>query len=282
MGETSKLVCFFLILCFVTHGTKGVSVDGSAQLDKHWDILILTQSWPPAVCIFVENEDKKCDIPSNITSWIIHGLWPTLTGTEGPNYCNNSWKFDINEVKTLRPKLDWNWPASSKGETVNDFWAHEWDKHGTCAAELPALNTEMAYFNTTLGLHFHYNISKILMESGIIPIDDRAYKAEDILDVLKKNLGFYPSISCVKDKNTEKYYLEQVEICLTKTFQLTDCSSHTSAQHLPSLHDLLFRSELLPGTGRSEAVGLEGYIHDCNSPEVYYKPLPPTKSMLRV
>ncbi len=28
----------------------------------------------------------------------------------------------------------------------NSLWTHEWEKHGTCAAQLPALSSEEKYF----------------------------------------------------------------------------------------------------------------------------------------
>lgn len=42
-----------------------------------------------------------------------------------------------------------DWPSLSGKDTA--FWAHEWDKHGTCAA--PVLSGEKDFFTATLDLH---------------------------------------------------------------------------------------------------------------------------------
>jgi len=47
------------------------------------------------------------------------------------------------------PLMEQDWP-SYYGPN-EEFWAHEWEKHGTCAEDV--FPTQLAYFNTTLALH---------------------------------------------------------------------------------------------------------------------------------
>ncbi|KAK7103738.1 hypothetical protein V1264_018581 [Littorina saxatilis] len=232
----------------------------------------LTQSWPPAVCIYLQNEKKKCDISSNITSWVIHGLWPTQTGTECPNFCRDDWKFNLTQVQALRPRLDFNWPSIDFDGKPEYSWTHEWEKHGTCGATLPAIKDELDYFNVTLGLHEHFNLSLILQKSGMNPSAKNAYKAKDFMTAFKKGLGVAPSVTCVKDKEDEKFYIEQVEICLNKDFKPIDCQSYQSAP----VEDLLFKPESWLQGGRVDEGVLRDVLIDCGSDSdvVYYKPMP--------
>ncbi|KAK7504316.1 hypothetical protein BaRGS_00004620 [Batillaria attramentaria] len=243
-------------------GACALSVKNEPTKMEPFDILKLTQSWPPAVCIFIEKEEKKCNISSEVKSWVVHGLWPTKQGTEGPNFCNDTWKFDVTKVEALRPKLDYNWPSITFDEKPEDTWKHEWEKHGTCGTSLPALKDEFNYFNTTLGLHYHFDLQ-----------NDRTYQPEDVLTILKDGLGVYPSITCVEEKGTKTFYIEQVELCLDKTFQPVNCDKTRSTPHqLPATkqgNSLLFQSEKFLG-----GFQLQDYLIDCPKSGVYYKPLP--------
>ncbi|XP_076441681.1 ribonuclease Oy-like [Babylonia areolata] len=263
-GETTKLVfVFFIIFCLKFGHSRVIP-----KADEFWDTLILTRSWAPATCLMLENEGRKCEV-SNFNSWVIHGLWPTKRGTEGPNYCNDTWKFDINKVESLLPRMKQTWPSIAEDEKPEDTWKHEWEKHGTCGTSLPALKDEVHYFNVTMNLHAHYNLSLTLKNGNIVPADDRTYKATDVLEALHQELGVYPNIACVRDKKNGKFYLEQIEMCMTKEFQLADCASHSSQE---AGHELLFQSETIHGT-RKRPSARGSHITECGSDEIYYKPM---------
>jgi hypothetical protein len=50
-----------------------------------------------------------------------------------------------------------------------DFWAHEYEKHGTCAEQVPALSTELKFFQGTLALAQKYELVSMLSTQGIKP-----------------------------------------------------------------------------------------------------------------
>ena len=53
------------------------------------------------------------------------------------------------QIKSVRPLMEQDWPSLYG---LNEkFWAHEWEKHGTCAED--DFPTQLDYFNTTLALH---------------------------------------------------------------------------------------------------------------------------------
>ena len=85
--------------------------------------------------------------------WGIHGLWPQYTENSYPSFCRDV-TFDINELRTILPDLQKYWYST---ESPNqDFWEHEWKKHGSCMFQ--EMN-ELQYFSKTLEL-FHYVYNK--------------------------------------------------------------------------------------------------------------------------
>ena len=79
--------------------------------------------------------------------WHIHGLWPQYDNYNYPSFCNRTIDFDIKKIETLLDKLNKEW-YSDKGKN-EEFWKHEWLKHGTCM-----FNTcnEYDYFKKALDL----------------------------------------------------------------------------------------------------------------------------------
>lgn len=46
---------------------------------------------------------------------------------------------------------------------------HEWEKHGTCAASLPILDSQKKYFSETLELYHHVDLNGYVNElSGLL------------------------------------------------------------------------------------------------------------------
>ena len=77
-------------------------------------------------------------VKDSATQWTIHGIWPTTNNQIGPLYCNRTDKFDPEKIRDLLPELRLKWTdvRAGGGDEFN-FWRHEWEKHGTCAEQLP-------------------------------------------------------------------------------------------------------------------------------------------------
>lgn len=57
--------------------------------------------------------------------------------------------------------------SSNTTHKKESIWVHEWEKHGTCAVTLPALNSEFKYFNQGIEWSEKYNMKDILENNGI-------------------------------------------------------------------------------------------------------------------
>ncbi|KAL8567682.1 hypothetical protein ACOMHN_008990 [Nucella lapillus] len=258
--RTKMVISFVLVLSFML----GVS---RAHVKEKWDTLILTQSWPPGECVFFES---RCRIPSVVKTWVIHGLWPTLKGTVGPNYCNKSWEFDIQNVKSLEPKLLSSWPSIDEKEQSQHVWCHEWDKHGTCGSSLAAITDQWHYFNVTLGLHYRFDMATILASGKVVPSNDQSYSYSQVREAVHGKTGSNPNLLCVKNRSDGKCYLEQIELCMTPTFEPVDCVPHATRRQT-----LLFRSK--DKCRLSTPVLTSSEDCNCQKEDIYYKPMPSCK-----
>merc|ERR1712238_632438 len=67
---------------------------------------------------------QKCKGSNTVT---LHGLWP-----QWKESCSNS--FDESEVSGVEDQLKEYWLSCPEyGGDNNDFWSHEWKKHGSCS-----------------------------------------------------------------------------------------------------------------------------------------------------
>ncbi|XP_050668772.1 ribonuclease Oy [Leptidea sinapis] len=191
---------------------------------KHdFDLLIFTQNWPETTCKEWKKMDPthKCAMPRKTDAWSIHGIWPTKLGTIGPSFCNRTWMFDPEKIRPIEDELEEEWTNVFNGTSVYSLWAHEWAKHGTCAAVLEPLNSEYKYFS--MGLHWlgKYSMANILRNENIVPSNTEEYHINDINNAIIKELGTDPAIECrIMDGES---YLSEIRICFTKDLQLSHC-----------------------------------------------------------
>lgn len=160
-------------------------------------------------------------MPSPKEIWTIHGIWPTKLHTIGPAFCNKSATFDFKTLAPIESQLEQFWLNIEKGTPLDSLWRHEWQKHGTCAAQLPQLDTENKYFGQGLAWIQQYSMSSLLSQANIYP--GSAYPLDQFSKALRLMLNTTPAIGCVKDHATGTEYLFEIKICFGKDFKLTDC-----------------------------------------------------------
>ncbi|KAL6040881.1 hypothetical protein STEG23_037857 [Scotinomys teguina] len=112
-------------------------------------------------------------------------------------------------------------PSSNRSR----FWKHEWDKHGTCAAQLDALNSEKKYFGKSLDLYKQLDLNSVLLKFGIKP-SINYYQLADFKDALTRIYGVVPKIQCLlPEQGEEVQTVGQIELCFTKEdFHLRNCT----------------------------------------------------------
>jgi ribonuclease T2 len=121
---------------------------------------------------------------------------PTKLGERGPEYCNVSLHFNKTELEPIEQELKQYWTNIHNGNLYT-LWKHEWRRHGTCAAALPAFDKESKYFGQGLKWIKQYDMANILGMSGIQP--NNRYTAEDVWNAVKGSLGKNPAVQCTVD-----------------------------------------------------------------------------------
>lgn len=113
------------------------------------------------------------------------------------------------------------------------MWSHEWNKHGTCAAQLSELDDENKYFSKGLSWLREYEMSYLLEQEGITPGSD--YSVIHIYKSLKKALKKNMAIECIYDGHSQISYLFEIRICFDKNLDLTDCDGIVSERDVIGL-----------------------------------------------
>lgn len=195
-------------------------MDDSWVLRKHaeWNKLILVHQWPVTVCKMAE---KQCEQLPNY--WTLHGLWPDKS-----EMCNDSWPFDLSNIQDLLEDMNKWWP-NILHPNCSYFWKHEWIKHGTCAASLSCLDSQHKYFSKVLDLYSSVDLNSVLEKYGIKP--SKTYKVKEIKDAVFNAFGIIPKIQCLPPQQSEDLQtLGQIEICLTKDFNMENCTKTEEIQ----------------------------------------------------
>ncbi|KAH9964278.1 base non-specific acid ribonuclease [Russula dissimulans] len=168
-------------------------------------------------------------------SWTIHGLWA--------DNCDGSFNSDCDPSRDYR-----NIPELLRSQGADDtlsfmerywvdehgrneqFWEHEWSKHGTCYSTLqpsclppdsPRGAEAVAFFKQVVALFKTLPTYQWLREQGITPSHTRTYTLEELTDALQTASGFIPEIAC------KGHLIDEVSWYFYLTGSLLDSGSFT-------------------------------------------------------
>ncbi|XP_031259045.1 ribonuclease 2 [Pistacia vera] len=196
---------------------------------REFDYFNLALQWPGTVCRrtrYCCSSNACCRGSNSPTEFTIHGLWPDYNDGTWPACCKRS-NFDEKEISTLLGALEKYWPSLSCGSSSTcysgkgSFWAHEWEKHGTCSS--PVTGDEYSYFLTTLNVYFKYNVTKVLNEAGYFPSNTEKYPRGGIVSAIQNAFHTTPKLVCSKGA------VEELHLCFYKDFKLRDCAASKSS-----------------------------------------------------
>ncbi|GMY33704.1 ribonuclease 2 [Fagus crenata] len=221
---STQTILFLLSLQFVLI----VSEDNG---QREFDYFALALQWPGTVCQRTRHccSSNACCRRSNApTEFTIHGLWPDYNDGTWPACCSKS-NFDEKKISTLHDALEKYWPSLSCGSsstchgTKGPFWAHEWEKHGTCS--FPVIQDEYSYFLTVLNVYFKYNVTQVLEAAGYIPSNTEKYPLGGIVSAIENAFHTTPLLVCSKGS------VEELRLCFYKDFKPRDCVVGSSSQN---------------------------------------------------
>ncbi|OJJ50253.1 hypothetical protein ASPZODRAFT_59078 [Penicilliopsis zonata CBS 506.65] len=179
-------------------------------------------------------------------SWTIHGLWPDYCDGDYGEYCDYSPEYD--DVETLLEEqgltdlltyMETYWVSDD--ETAAEFWAHEWNAHGTCINTIePSCYTDYTtgeevgdFFQQVVTLFKGLDTYTALANAGITPSDTETYTAAEIQAALADIHGGYEVTLLCSDNKLESiyYYFNVYGSAVNGTYEPTtplessDCSS---------------------------------------------------------
>ncbi|XP_011071277.1 ribonuclease 1-like [Sesamum indicum] len=176
--------------------------------------------WPGSYC----DSKQSCCYPKTgkpASDFSIHGLWPNYNDGSYPSNCDPENQFDPSKISDLSRRMQTDWPslACPSSDSLS-FWAHEWDKHGTCSQSVLGQHD---YFATALNLKQQLNLLQILGDAGIEP-NGGVYSLSSIKDAIKGGSGYEAWIECNMDIQSGNRQLYQVYMCLdASASNIIDC-----------------------------------------------------------
>mmetsp|Transcript_17020 Transcript_17020/g.32908 ORF Transcript_17020/g.32908 Transcript_17020/m.32908 type:complete len:270 (-) Transcript_17020:201-1010(-) len=210
----SLLLVVLLAVLSITNGAR-IPKPNNQELeptgenaDQSWDFLLFVVSWEPQLCAMQERR-HKCQVPHE--AWGIHGLWPNRNDTTYPQYCKPQPRFEEAEISVLEGKLDRYWPNAFVDTKHDNFWKHEYEKHGSCAKSSPLLAKELDYFQAAITLRETVDVGAVLVAGGVSPSSTARYSEDQIRTAIANAVGVEPWVQCSGGA------LSQIGFCVSKT-----------------------------------------------------------------
>ncbi|CAH8497648.1 unnamed protein product [Schistosoma rodhaini] len=186
--------------------------------ERQWDHFVFSLEWPPTYCFI-----QTCKLPYSINDFNIHGLWPSIWPHIEPKNCSNRTPFRIELIKPIYNDLQKQWANLIDFDNPEDFWKHEWSKHGVCAiSDHPFISNELDYFNISLAIKSKVNLLSRLESVSITPNNLVTLKRDMLLDQLKNLFSVNVLIYCSLRKH-EPGRLSEIRICLNPSLEFIDC-----------------------------------------------------------
>tara|TARA_R110000772_G_scaffold111558_2_gene215530 strand:+ start:173 stop:934 length:762 start_codon:yes stop_codon:yes gene_type:complete len=169
----------------------------------------LAMSWSPEFCRLRKDDRRhktQCSGDDGSFDFILHGLWPDAQGTNYPQWCR--------PAKALPPaivKRNFCMIPSTR------LMSNEWAKHGTCMTKRPET---------------YFRISRIMFGAVAFPDMDRLSRKPLTVGTLRNafaaaNDGLGPDM--MRMKINRRGWLEEVRLCLSKSFRPQRCPGHMKA-----------------------------------------------------
>lgn len=172
--------------------------------DVSFDYLMLVLQWPPGVALQRGMDPVRAN--AHQQAFTLHGLWPSreYDNATYPQACSMVDFEPISDAKLLASMQE-HWPSFQLGGSNDVFWAHEWEKHGTC---IEGMN-QTGYFTKTLDKRQEF-VAKY--QAGFLAKFPPSPTAEYVLADVISYLGGGVVVSC----NRNGSEVLELTVCLDK------------------------------------------------------------------
>ena len=115
---------------------------------QDYDSYVMAVQWSNGYCKVNSCGNKADHVYKN--KMTIHGLWPSLKSGKYLNQCTNGVSI-VDDGSPLFVEMRQYWPSFAKSN--EDFWEHEYNKHGYCMVETKRWEGYGDYFSFVIDLH---------------------------------------------------------------------------------------------------------------------------------
>ena len=183
---------------------------------------MLNLQWPRTFVMNNPRGDEEAQRTHKATHgylFTIHGLWPQLNGY-GPTHCNHTETFDLRTVEAI-PNI-WRYWTSFAMRTPN-FWNYEWQKHGTCAANLEKLSTLKAYFQFSVdrAMEFDQNVYQRLGDD-FSPSNNKSISAGRFKNSIENLHAYRVDLRCRYGR------ISDIRLCYDLELRPIDCEKSSN------------------------------------------------------
>jgi len=190
---------------------------GCTTSDTHFDYLLLVTQWPAT------QPSASWPAGADVSDFTLHGLWPSRTGADVNTYpCTcTSEQFSDSKVASVMDQMKAHWPSYTGNN--DQFWSHEWSKHGTCCDKTAGLSDQLSFFTQALKFREQAGLLAALTKAGLTP--GGTYSYSNMSAAIKASLGVSPLMGC-KTGNT----VSEIGMCIDSSSQkFVECD--TSVEH---------------------------------------------------
>lgn len=199
---------------------RSISYRDHCKTNYKFDYVQLTLMWAPGAC---STSPKECIREEN-RFFTVHGMWPTIKGTQEPSNCCFDNTFDFKALQPILQDLNQYWFSYYDANSNRGFWSHEWLKHGTCSRDIESLRGEARYFGTTVQLAKKLPVLETLSKANIVPSNSKSYPALNVYNALKPlSQGKTLQITCDYEHNQPIPILTGIGLCYDENLLPADC-----------------------------------------------------------
>ena len=191
----------------------------SLKLEKNYETYVLSLQYVNNVCETSSNSSECYKLLNNTPKNIftIHGLWPGKKTGQSLEECSKSEEIINITDSDLYNNLIKFWPSTNINKPNENFWSHEYFKHGFCYTEKYNLKME-DYFKKTIEIYHQFNFETFIINSFLGINDNNIYislgEFEKIIQAFYP--GFFYKINCSKNKNS--IYLTEIHFYFDLNF----------------------------------------------------------------
>jgi ribonuclease I len=174
---------------------------------ESYDMYVLSIQWENTIC-----QHPKCHNRTRARNiFTLHGLWPGFTSQKEMRDCNTGDKIDVRIRGDILEKMEVYWPSYTSPN--EEFWNHEYNKHGYCFTKRHDKPDEQAFFKSTIAIYEEYALDQLMTHSvgDMVTDDEIEFEYDELVDALhsaRDDLLFV--VHCLR--RNHKQYLQEVHI----------------------------------------------------------------------